>query len=156
MEKYIKAAAAIIGIGALGYIGYRVATKQTVVRVRTSAQSSTGPDAQPRKAEASEQRIHGGGLDAINKTHFGILWRRAGLSQNAQSVHREGTIDDGLVSARIDGRLHIVAMVDGKLNRGIQMNPGAEGADQLALIDSSSDPVDVASAISLLMTQTAG
>ena len=54
MEKYIKAAAAIIGIGALGYIGYRVATKQTVVRVRISAQSSTGPDAQPRKAEASE------------------------------------------------------------------------------------------------------
>lgn len=156
MEKYIKAAAAIIGIGALGYVGYRVATKQTVVRVRTSVQQSTEPNTQPCEAQASEQRTRGGGLDTINKTSFGILWRRAGLSQNAQRVHREGTIDDGLVSARIDGRLHIVAMVDGKLNRGIQMNPGAEGADQLALIDSSSDPVDVASAISLLMTQTAG
>lgn len=152
MEKYIKAAAAVISIGALGYLGYRVVTKQPEVRVRTSIRLST----EPTPETPDERHSQSSGLDHINKTHFGILWRRAGLSQNAQSVHREGTIDDGLVSARIDGRLHIVAMVDGKLNRGIQMNPGAEGADQLALIDSSSDPVDVASAISLLMTQTAG
>lgn len=153
MEKYIKAAAAIIGIGALGYVGYRVITKQPVVRVRTSVQPTTQPDTQERVVDPGEQRTQNGRLDAINKTHFGILWRRAGMSQG---VHREGTIDDGLVSARIDGRLHIVAVVDGKLNRGIQMNPGVSGADVLALIDSSSDPVVVASAISVLMAQTTG
>lgn len=156
MEKYIKAAAAIIGIGALGYVGYRVIAKQPVVRVRTSVQLTTQPVTQKCVVDPGEQRTQSGGLDTINKTSFGILWRRAGLAHNAQSVHREGTIDDGLVSARIDGRLHIVAMVDGKLNRGIQMNPGVSGADVLALIDSSSDPVVVASTLSALMALTTG
>lgn len=151
MEKYIKAAAAIIGIGALGYVGYRVVARQPMVRVRTSVQLSTGPDTQVRAAETSEQRAENGGLDHINKTHFGILWRRAGTSQ---IVRREGVLHDGTVYANVDGKLLMVVMTNGKLHRGIQMNPGAEGVGCPALIDHNSDSVVVAGAINALMFQT--
>lgn len=147
MEKYIKAAAAVISIGALGYLGYRVATKQTNVSVRINTQ----PAPQAPMAESVEKRSEGGGLDHINKTHYEILWRRAGVSQN---VRREGVLGDGVVYARLNGKLFSVAMTGGKLSRGIQINPGANGADHAVLIDSSSDPVTVAGAISSLMFQT--